>query len=115
MVNWLQTFTKKRVSQAQAKSGWRAGLIQKPRRKLRHEKGGRSALGSGGSFLFGEWCAADIMYAPVVTRLITYSIPLPPFAELYMKAVLSHPGVNEWIDKAQDEPWVIEQYEHEAA
>ena len=28
-----------------------------------------------------------------------------------MKAVLSHPHVAEWIDKAQDEPWVIEQYE----
>jgi glutathione S-transferase len=75
----------------------------------------RARFGSGGPFLFGEWCAADMMYAPVVTRFITYSIPMPPFAELYMKAVLSHPDVNEWIDKAQDEPWVIEQYEHEAA
>jgi glutathione S-transferase len=75
----------------------------------------RARFGSGGPFLFGEWCAADMMYAPVVTRFITYSIPMPPFAELYMKAVLSHPHVNEWIDKAQDEPWVIEQYEHEAA
>ena len=28
-----------------------------------------------------------------------------------MKAVLSHPHVVEWIDKAQDEPWVIEEYE----
>ena len=33
------------------------------------------------------------------------------FAGAYMKAVLSHPHVAEWIDKAQDEPWVIEQYE----
>jgi len=40
---------------------------------------------------------------------------VPPFAGLYMKAVLSHPDVNDWIDKAQDEPWVIEQYENEAA
>ena len=75
----------------------------------------RARFGSGGPFLFGEWCAADMMYAPVVTRFITYGVPMPPFAELYMKAVLSHPDVNEWIDKAQDEPWVIEQYEHEAA
>ena len=36
---------------------------------------------------------------------------MPPFAELYMKAVLSHPHVMDWIDQAQDEPWVIEQYE----
>ena len=48
---------------------------------------------------------------PVVTRFITYGVPVPPFAALYMKAVLSHPHVMEWIDKAQDEPWVIEQYE----
>ena len=75
----------------------------------------RARFGGTGPFLFGDWCAADMMYAPVVTRFITYAIPMPPFAELYMKAVLSHPHVIEWIDKAQDEPWVIEQYEHEAA
>jgi glutathione S-transferase len=55
------------------------------------------------------------MYAPVVTRFITYGVLVPPFAALYMKAVLSHADVNEWIDKAQDEPWVIEQYETEPA
>ena len=75
----------------------------------------RARFAGTGPFLFGDWCAADMMYAPVVTRFITYSVPMPPFAELYMKAVLSHPHVIEWIDKAQDEPWVIEQYEHEPA
>ena len=75
----------------------------------------RARFGGTGPFLFGDWCAVDMMYAPVVTRFITYAIPMPPFAELYMKAVLSHPHVIEWIEKAQDEPWVIEQYEHEPA
>jgi glutathione S-transferase len=75
----------------------------------------RARVGNGGYFLFGKWCAADIMFAPVVTRFITYGVKVPPFAELYMKAVLSHPDVNDWIDKAQDEPWVIDQYENEAA
>ena len=75
----------------------------------------RARFGGTGDFLFGEWCAADMMFAPVVTRFITYGVPVPPFAALYMKAVLSHPDVNDWIDKAQDEPWVIEQYESEAA
>jgi glutathione S-transferase len=75
----------------------------------------RARFGNGGDFLFGKWCAPDIMFAPVVTRFITYGVKVPPFAELYMKAVLSHPDVNDWIDKAQDEPWVIEQYENEAA
>ena len=75
----------------------------------------RARFGGTGDFLFGNWCAADMMYAPVVTRFITYGVPVPPFAALYMKAVLSHPHVAEWIDKAQDEPWVIEQYEVDKA
>ena len=75
----------------------------------------RARHGGTGDFLFGQWCAADIMYAPVVTRFITYGVDVPPFAALYMKAVLSHPDVGDWIDKAQDEPWVIDAYETEAA
>jgi glutathione S-transferase len=75
----------------------------------------RARFGGTGDFLFGSWCAADIMYAPVVTRFITYGVSMPPFAAMYMKAVLSQPDVGEWIDKAQDEPWVIEQYENEPA
>ena len=55
------------------------------------------------------------MYAPVVTRFITYGIGVPSFAAVYMKHVLSHPHVAEWIDKAQDEPWVIEQWEADKA
>jgi glutathione S-transferase len=73
----------------------------------------RARFGGTGDYLFGDWCAADIMYAPVVTRFVTYSVPVPPFAAAYMRAVLDHPHVSEWIDKAQDEPWVIEEYEAE--
>ena len=71
----------------------------------------RARWGGTGEFLFGDWCAADMMYAPVVTRFITHGVKVPNFAGVYMKAVLSHPHVAEWIDEAQDEPWVIEQYE----
>ena len=75
----------------------------------------RARFGGVGDFLFGNWCAADMMFAPVVTRFITYGVPVPSFAAVYIKAVLSHPHVAEWIDKAQDEPWVIEQYEVDRA
>jgi glutathione S-transferase len=71
----------------------------------------RARWGGTGDFLFGEWSAVDMMYAPVVTRFITYGVPVPSFAGVYMKAVLSQPHVAEWIDKAQDEPWVIDQWE----
>ena len=75
----------------------------------------RARFGGTRDYLFGDWCAADIMFAPVVTRFITYGVRVPPFAGTYMKAVLSHPHVTEWIDAAQDEPWVIEQYENDKA
>ncbi len=71
----------------------------------------RARHGGGGPFLFGAWSAVDMMYAPVVTRFLTHSIPVPPFARQYMSDVLRQEHVAEWIESAQDEPWVIEQYE----
>ncbi len=71
----------------------------------------RARFGGTGDFLFGDWCAVDIMYAPVVTRFVTYKVPVPPFAAAYMEAVLAQEHVVEWIELAQDEPWVIEEFE----
>jgi glutathione S-transferase len=31
-----------------------------------------------------------------------------------MEAILGHPWMREWIDAAQEEPWVIEHYEQAA-
>ena len=71
----------------------------------------RARFGGSGEYLFGDWSAADIMFAPVVTRFVTYGVPVPPFAATYMEAVLHRGDIVEWIEMAQDEPWVIEQYE----
>ena len=71
--------------------------------------------GSSGEYLFGQWGAADMMFAPVVTRFVTYKVPMPPFAVAYMNAVLEQPDVLDWIEKAQDEPWVVEEFEAPAA
>jgi glutathione S-transferase len=74
----------------------------------------RARFGGTGDYLFGDWSAADIMFAPVVTRFVTYSIPLPRFAASYGEAVLAHPFVAEWLEAAQEEPWVIEKFESAA-
>jgi glutathione S-transferase len=71
----------------------------------------RARHGGTGEYLFGDWGAADIMFAPVVTRFVTYSIPLPRFAASYAQAVLQHPDMREWLGAAQEEPWVIEKFE----
>jgi glutathione S-transferase len=71
----------------------------------------RARYGSDGEFLFGAFGAADIMYAPVVTRFITYSLPVAQFAVPYMQAVIQHPLMQDWIAGAQAEDWVIEKFE----
>jgi glutathione S-transferase len=71
----------------------------------------RARFGKGGPFLFGTFSAADIFYAPVVTRFITYGVGLPGFAQAYMQAVWEHPWMQEWIEQAENERWVIEQFE----
>jgi len=75
----------------------------------------RTRFGAGGVFLFGAFGAADIMFAPVVTRFVTYSIPVPDDARAYMDAVLAHPFMTEWMDGAAAEPWVLDRYEPEEA
>jgi len=71
----------------------------------------RARHGGGGPYLMGDFGAVDIMFAPVVTRFVTYSIPVPRFAAAYMEAILAHPWIQAWIEAAQEEPWVVEDYE----
>lgn len=71
----------------------------------------RARFGKGGPFLFGAFCATDVFFAPVVSRFVTYGIVVPGFAEAYMQAVWEHEWMAEWIGAAQEEDWVIEQYE----
>jgi glutathione S-transferase len=71
----------------------------------------RARFGKGGPFLFGTFCAADIFYAPIVGRFITYGIPMPGFAVTYMEAVWEHEWLQDWIAAAENEEWVIEQWE----
>jgi glutathione S-transferase len=71
----------------------------------------RARFGGDGQFLFGEFGAADIMYAPVITRIITYQLPVARFAEPYMRRGDHHPFMQDWIAGAQEEEWVIEKFE----
>jgi glutathione S-transferase len=57
----------------------------------------------GGPFLFGQWCAADAYFAPVVMRLTTYAPPVSARVQAYMDAVKAHPAVAQWIDQAMKE------------
>ena len=71
----------------------------------------RARFGKGGPFLFGSFGAADVIYAPVVSRFITYGVPVPGFALNYMQALWEHEWLQAWITAAGAEDWVIEQFE----
>jgi len=67
--------------------------------------------GKGGPFLFGAFGAADIMYAPVVTRFRTYDVPLSETSAAYVDAVLAHPFMREWYAGAEAESWRLDRIE----
>ncbi len=71
----------------------------------------RARFGKGGPFLFGSFSAVDIFYAPVVSRFMTYGIAVPGFAVAYMQAVWEHEWLQDWVEAAEAEDWVIEQYD----
>jgi glutathione S-transferase len=64
-----------------------------------------------GPYLYGGFTAADAMFAPVVSRLDSYQIPVMPETRAYMDAVLAHPSYVAWKDAALKEPWSIADYE----
>ncbi|ALE15540.1 Glutathione S-transferase [Altererythrobacter epoxidivorans] len=72
----------------------------------------RARFGEGGPFLFGTFGAADIFFAPVISRFITYGIAVPGFAQAYMQAVWEHDWMQQWIAASEDEEWVIERIEN---
>jgi glutathione S-transferase len=73
----------------------------------------RKDHGAGGEFLFGHFTAADAYYAPVVSRLRTHAVALPPVAQAYADAVLRLPAMQDWTAAAlretefvaEDEPY----------
>jgi glutathione S-transferase len=67
----------------------------------------RSRFGQTGPFLFGNFGAADAMYAPVVSRFHTYAVSVSAAACSYMDVVMKLPAWQEWHAAAIKEPWVL--------
>ena len=67
----------------------------------------------GGPYLFGELSAADAMYAPVVTRFLTYDVKLDKDVAEYCKRILELPYMAEWIRIAKSETEDIDELDVE--
>lgn len=60
-------------------------------------EGCRRDHGNGGAFLFGGFSIADAMFAPVVSRFVTYGpVDLPPRAAAWRDMMWALPAMREW-------------------
>lgn len=69
--------------------------------------GARRDFGKGGDFLFGDFCAADAMFAPVVSRFERYGIAVSADAKAYMAAMKALPAWKKWEEAALKEAWIV--------
>lgn len=61
----------------------------------------RKTYGGAGPFLFGEFSAADAMYAPVVSRFVSYDVDVSRYgcdgiAAAYVAMMMKLPGMVAW-------------------
>jgi glutathione S-transferase len=67
-----------------------------------------------GPWLFGARASiADAMYAPVVTRFLTYDVHVDAVCRAYCDHIMAWPDMHEWVTSAEDEPEEIEELEVE--
>lgn len=69
------------------------------------------AAAPSGPWLFGDYSIADAMYAPLVTRLVTYDTALEDTARAYVDTTLADPHLQHWLAAAEVEPHTIERVE----
>jgi len=74
----------------------------------------RQQYGSGGGWLFGDFSAADAMFAPVVIRFSGYDIKMQGVEYDYVQTVLADPDIIAWIEAGKKEKEVITQDEVDA-
>jgi len=68
----------------------------------------RARFGKGGRFLFGDFSAADCMYAPVATRIRSYSVPVDLVSSAYVDAIHALPAFIAWREAGLKEPWTMQ-------
>ena len=71
----------------------------------------RDQYGGEGEWLFGKFCIADAMYAPVALRFAGYGIPLSGTEVSYVQSILKHPYIIEWMEAGRQEQEVLADFE----
>jgi len=64
----------------------------------------RTRFADDGPFLFGHFTIADAMYAPVVSRFLTYEVKLNDTAQAYCDTVWQMEEIAEWLQGCEPVP-----------
>lgn len=70
-------------------------------------QGCRALADTAGPYLFGTFGIADAMFAPVVSRFVTYQVAVDDDASKYLAAVMSHAAMQSWCEAARAETEVV--------
>lgn len=62
-------------------------------------------------FLFGDFCIADAMFAPVATRFVTYGVRLPAVCQRYVDTLIALPAMQQWYADARAEREAVAEYD----
>jgi glutathione S-transferase len=71
----------------------------------------RDRYAQSGPFLFGDFGAADAMFAPVVHRFRTYAVAVTKETQRYLETMMAFPAFAEWTKDGLAETMVIEKFE----
>lgn len=63
----------------------------------------RNRYNGDGPWLYGQFSIADVMYAPVALRFVTYEIPVPDRAQEFINHILNLSSIQEWTEAAKAE------------
>jgi glutathione S-transferase len=73
----------------------------------------RTKFGAAGPFMYGTFSNADAYFAPVVFRFNTYGVKCSPAVAEYVRTMLAHPSMQQWVADSKAEPQVVDHEEPE--
>lgn len=68
----------------------------------------KNNYGQKGPWLFGDFCIADAMFAPVAIRFTGYGVPLEGVEKDYVQTMINNPFLMEWVESGKKEKEIIE-------
>jgi glutathione S-transferase len=75
----------------------------------------RVEYGAAGEWLCGRFSIVDAMYAPIALRFAGYGIPLSGIEDAYVRSILKHPAIIEWMEAGGQEREVLADYEKDTS